>query len=101
MRMWVMMLAAAIPTAVAMAPASAEARGWNDRREARADYRRDVREAERDYRRDLRRADSRRDVIEARRDYRRNLAEARHDYYRDLNRDRYRGGHGYRSGYRW
>ncbi|WP_380874871.1 hypothetical protein ACFB49_01870 [Sphingomonas sp. DBB INV C78] len=68
---------------VAITPVAAQARGWDDRRDARQDYQRDVREAERDYRRDLRRADSRRDVWEARRDYQRNLREARREHYRD------------------
>lgn len=93
-------IAAALPAAFFVAPASAEARSWNNRADARWDYKRDVREARRDYRRDLRRADGRRDVWKARRGYQRDLRDARRDYYRDARRDRYRHG-GYRNGYRW
>lgn len=83
-------IAAALPMALLVSPASAEARSWHDRADARRDYQRDLREAERDYRRDLRRADSRRDVWKARRDYERDLREARRDYYRDLKRSGHR-----------
>lgn len=84
-------LAMAVPATALVMPAAAEAYGWNDRQDARSDYRRDVRQAERDYRRNLRHADNRREAWQARRAYERDLREARRDYYRDTSRhhDRY------------
>ncbi|MGH6780630.1 MAG: hypothetical protein ACREB5_00800 [Sphingomonadaceae bacterium] len=80
-------LATALPAAAIIAPAAAEAHGWNDRRDARQDYRRDVRDARRDYDRALRHADNRREAAYARRAYERDLREARRDYYRDARQD--------------
>ena len=84
-------LAMAVPAAALVAPTAAEAHGWNDRHDARGDYRRDVRDAERDYRRNLRHADNRREAWQARQAYERDLREARRDYRRDTSHhyDRY------------